>query len=151
MESACSPFFVVCSFESLDFSPAGRDHATRPATCCCRCRRSCKSNFHLSTLTTLANRDPHGTTTPCYARPFTARVIETYGFHLSSFNFHLFSVLCYLYSVLYFQFCVRIYMVVCFFNGVKTVNLRLEYQRIANESNEIRRDFCWFRKQHTES
>ena len=28
------------------------------------------------TLTTLADRDPHGTTTPCYVRPFTARIVE---------------------------------------------------------------------------
>ena len=26
------------------------------------------------TLTTLADRDPHGTTTPCYVRPITARI-----------------------------------------------------------------------------
>ena len=28
------------------------------------------------TLTILADRDPHGTTTPCYVRPFTARIVE---------------------------------------------------------------------------
>ena len=31
-------------------------------------------------LTTLANRNPHGTTTPCYVRLFTARVVEAFGF-----------------------------------------------------------------------
>ena len=36
--------------------------------------------FLLSTLTMLANRDPHGTTTPCYVRPFTARIVEVVRF-----------------------------------------------------------------------
>jgi hypothetical protein len=31
-------------------------------------------------LTTLANRNPHGTMTPCYVRLFTGRIVEALGF-----------------------------------------------------------------------
>ena len=49
--------------------------ASVPSVRCSSKFSSVSSNFS-PPLTTLAERDPHGTTTPCYVRPFTARIVE---------------------------------------------------------------------------
>ncbi|MBR3906786.1 MAG: hypothetical protein IKJ61_01655 [Bacteroidaceae bacterium] len=71
MESRALHFSLFAIFEPLDFNPAERDLATQPATYCCR---------PMFALTTLANRDPHGTNAACATRDLSLLALSKFHF-----------------------------------------------------------------------